>query len=292
MTGHKLKTRSLVTSVYIDYKKEKRLQIRKKIKMQVFSDITIQHNWRKYIRENQASLRHFNDQDLCTPDHRPVQTVTLPWELVYKMMNDLFCHYLYTFNYDLALDLVKINKPFLRAKYKEIYGPSDKASYVLYLRLRSTFRLLEDIHDHYIQSEIYTGNRKPYIRVESKSYVAVAPWEYRFDNVIVMYNDMRPISQARTLRSVPFPIYGSMVLLDTDHELEIKRVHHPLIDILWCNQSGECNQTYESLCQNLFQAFGVFLKKQYAPYAKINYVLPNANDNPFLVSENSFLTIN
>lgn len=265
-------------------------RINHRSKMQILDDLTIQHNWKKYIRENGSRLRKFSEQDLCTDSLIKVNA-TIPWELTYQILDELFELYFSTFNYDLIIELLMVNKNFLRRKYKEIYKVSQKASYVLFSRLRSTFRLLEDIHDNYIQAGIYTGNRKPYIRVESREYVSFEPWEYRFDNIIIMYNDMRPITQNRLRRSDPVPLYGSMVLLDTNAFLQIERVHYPLIDIIWCDQSGECNQDQESLKADSFIKFGHLLKKAYAPFARIQYVVPRVNDNPFLVHENSFIDI-
>jgi len=258
--------------------------------MQRVAQVALVKQWNIFLRKNQDKIRDFTEQDLCPDSEITVDACNLPYELKFKILEILANHYLYTFNYDLLLDLLKVNKNFMRMKYTQLYEKSNLASYILYGRLSATFRMLEEIHDGYIQTGIYTGSLRPNIVVESPYHDATEPWEYRFERISVMYNENRNRLQYQIDNGTY--TYGSMVDLEYNSLYEIRNAHYPLLDILWtCSSCVFSNQTLQSLLSPNFTKFGNFLRQQYGDLARVRYVIPELDDNPFLLTNNTFITL-
>ena len=243
----------------------------------------------------QIRFPNYYDHDLVPPG--PYFEMHFPWEITSKILLELFKVYLQTYNFDLAIELMSVNKDFVRQMYLSIYGRAPVDEMIKRERLTLTLAMYEAIHDQYIsvirqkQFSIFKMVR----RGDPSLKIPVEPWEFCFDCFI------EPLSGIVCGPDDPCEVftvgscYGDQLWLYGGWRkgvFECSRMSTPVINLKFVDIFDVLKLNCETIKSNKrFSRFFALLKFAYGKHSCINVMVQDGELSPFVSNTRTFYSI-
>lgn len=212
------------------------------------------------------------DDYICQFDDVDLVEMSLPAEIVDRILLFTFQYLLEAFHFEDAFYLTCISPYSIDFFYYFIYGSAPGIDWQTKKdRISRTLFLLQEIYDNYITCQVMFDNPTIVFEWETNLHgremrTLFAPWEMQSATTIGTYGECAPPNSYDYCIG---PLYGDVVTLSNcirkECFVEAEKMAHPMIPILVLNQLKICSTWTNPTTNYLFSRFALLVKFCFGP---------------------------